>query len=88
MSTPATATKAQNPPSLGFEIIENMLHEFRGSGRSPSLERVVNAAVQGLERYGTDNPSPQAKKDAAAVRQALEESRQLVLDIVEEAKGK
>ena len=88
MSTTAPATKGQNPPSLGFEIIENMLHEFRGSGRSPSLERVVNAATQGLDRYGTDNPSPQAKKEAASVRQAIEESRQLVLDIVEEARGK
>jgi len=84
MSTPV----AKNLPSLGFEVIENMLHEFRGSGRSPSLERVMTAALQGVERYAAENPSPQAKKEATAIQQALEDSRQLVLDIVEEAKGR
>lgn len=88
MSTQAAGNQGQNPPSLGFEIIENMLHEFRGTRRSPSLERVMAAVAQGLERYSAENPSPQAKKEAAAVQQALEDSRQLVLDIVEEAKGK
>ena len=84
---PASSEKAASPPSLGFDVIEGMLHEYRDTGKSPSLNRLMSFSDKGLDKYLSENPSPPAQKDAALAKEALNLAKELVLDNVELAKA-
>jgi hypothetical protein len=77
-----------NPPSLGFESIERMLHEFRDTRRSTSLEKLVTTANQQIDQYAAQQTAPAAQRDAASIKEAVELARQLVVQIATEAAEK
>ncbi|HSI32802.1 MAG: hypothetical protein ACAI43_25410 [Phycisphaerae bacterium] len=88
MSTSTTPGQGGNPPSLGFEMIERMLHEFRDTKRSQSLEKLVTAANDQIDRYTAQQTAPASQRDAASVKEAIELGRQLVVQIATEATQK
>jgi len=77
-----------NPPSLGFETIERMLHEFRDTKRSPSLEKLVSSANDQIDRYLGQQTAPASQRDATSIKEAIELGRQLVVQIATEGAGK
>ncbi len=78
---PAKA-KTATPDSLGFDVIEGMLHEFRDTKKGPTLDRLTSFTEKGLAKYMAENPAAAAKKDAAVVKEALDLAKELVLDTV------
>jgi hypothetical protein len=85
--TRATNGNPATPPTAGFTLIEGLLHEYRDTGRVPTLENWTTGAVQRLAQFRAANPSPQAQREATQVEQALNLAVELIAEMAKTAQN-
>ena len=71
--------------STGFIVVERLLAEMRGKGKSPDLEKWSAQLRDGLAKYRDVNKSPKAAKETQAVEKAFQAANELIQRMAAEA---
>jgi hypothetical protein len=81
----ATPNKNAGPASTGFTLVESILHEYRDTGRSATLDRIQSRCRDGLQKYQAAG-SPKAAKESLAVETAVDHAVELIQTLLIDAK--
>ena len=69
----------------GFIVVERLLAEVRGKGKSPDLDKWSAQLRDGLAKYREVNKSPKATKEVQAVENAFQAATELIQRMAAEA---
>jgi hypothetical protein len=83
--TSPKAAKPKDPESTGFVAVEQVLHEYRDRGKSPTLDQWSTQVKERLQQYRTEHRQPKAAKEAQAVETALALASELIQALRAEA---